>query len=172
MEYTETLRDIISILRAASDDTEGRIMHTGRLETEQMNAGTVLSKIEKYGYVFKVMRLGHLLFFGVIVILLTVIASKNPNDEYAKFFKNTGPFLFTISFALLEVRVRKNLLDLHEMEKTIIWSRKVIEFTRGQPLPLSLVLGESLYWIKALIYFSGAVLVYFSGLIFLLSKSG
>ncbi|KAL1535991.1 hypothetical protein AAHA92_28706 [Salvia divinorum] len=170
MEYTETLRDIISILRAASDGTGSRIIPIGRLETEHMNAGIVLSKIEKYGYVFKVMRLGHLLLFGVIVILPTVIVSKNPNDEYAKFFKNTGPFLFTISFALLEMCVRKNLLDLHEIQKTIIWSRRVIEYTRRQPLPL--VLEESLYWTRALIYFSGAVLVFLSGLFFFLSKSG
>ncbi|KAL1535989.1 hypothetical protein AAHA92_28704 [Salvia divinorum] len=134
MVYTETIRAIISILKVvcASDDTDYRIMHIQRLEIEHMNARTVLSKIEKYGYVFKMMRLVYLLLFGVIVILPTVIALKNPNDEFAEFFKNTGPFLFTISFALLEMYVRKNLLDLHEIQKTIIWSRRAIQFT--QPL--------------------------------------
>ena len=131
MAYTQTIRSVINILKdvRVSDDSDYRIEQI-QLKIEHISAINVSSKIAKYGFVFKMMRLMHLLLFGLVVILPTVIASKKPNDEFAQFFKNAGPFLFTVLFALLEIYVRMNLFDVHEIQKSIRWTRKVIEFIR------------------------------------------
>ncbi|XP_047938324.1 uncharacterized protein LOC125186049 [Salvia hispanica] len=131
MAYTKTIRSVMNMLKTVSvsgnSDYQIKLI---QLEIEHINAMNVSSKIANYGFVFKMMRLVHLLLFGLVVILPTVIASKKPNDEFAQFFKNAGPFLFTVLFALLEIYVRMNLFDVHEIQKSIRWTRKVIEFIR------------------------------------------